>query len=195
VVYVDGAFDLLNPAHIAFLAAARALGDFLLVGIHTDNLITHYRGPLQPVAPMEDRALCLLANKHVSDVVLGVPWVPTKDMIASLGITIIAAGSVTKSTHAKASKDDKAFSPTSSPTLEGVSGEIDEARDPYHVAKEMGIFHEIPSTNTETALDIMHRIASRREDIVARNSKSAAKEKQYEVQKSASHEDGIEKPK
>jgi len=75
VVYVDGAFDLLNPGHTAFLEKARALGDFLLVGIHTDNLITHYRGPLQPIAPMEDRALCLLACRWVDDVVLGVPWV------------------------------------------------------------------------------------------------------------------------
>ena len=32
VVYVAGAFDLFHAGHAAFLEAARALGDYLLVG-------------------------------------------------------------------------------------------------------------------------------------------------------------------
>ncbi|EMS60401.1 Ethanolamine-phosphate cytidylyltransferase [Triticum urartu] len=39
VVYIDGAFDLFHAGHVEILRLARGLGDFLLVGIHTDQTI------------------------------------------------------------------------------------------------------------------------------------------------------------
>ena len=38
IVYVDGAFDLFHQHHIAFLEKARRLGDFLIVGVHKDEV-------------------------------------------------------------------------------------------------------------------------------------------------------------
>lgn len=38
VVYVDGTFDLFHVGHIEFLKRAKALGDFLVVGIHDDQV-------------------------------------------------------------------------------------------------------------------------------------------------------------
>lgn len=38
VVYVDGAFDLFHVGHIEFLKRAKALGDFLVVGVHDDQV-------------------------------------------------------------------------------------------------------------------------------------------------------------
>jgi len=38
VVYVDGTFDLFHLGHIEFLKRARALGDYLLVGVHDDQV-------------------------------------------------------------------------------------------------------------------------------------------------------------
>jgi ethanolamine-phosphate cytidylyltransferase len=38
VVYVDGTFDLFHVGHIEFLRRARTLGDYLLVGIHDDQV-------------------------------------------------------------------------------------------------------------------------------------------------------------
>lgn len=38
IVYVDGSFDLLHPGHVAFLKAAKAKGDYLIVGVH-DNAV------------------------------------------------------------------------------------------------------------------------------------------------------------
>lgn len=37
IVYIDGAFDVFHPGHVKMLAAAKAQGDFLLVGIHGDQ--------------------------------------------------------------------------------------------------------------------------------------------------------------
>uniref|UniRef100_A0A0E0R3J7 ethanolamine-phosphate cytidylyltransferase n=1 Tax=Oryza rufipogon TaxID=4529 RepID=A0A0E0R3J7_ORYRU len=39
IVYIDGAFDLFHAGHVEILRLARELGDFLLVGIHTDQTI------------------------------------------------------------------------------------------------------------------------------------------------------------
>ena len=36
IVYIDGAFDLFHAGHVEILKLARELGDFLLVGIHSD---------------------------------------------------------------------------------------------------------------------------------------------------------------
>lgn len=38
VVYVDGSFDLLHPGHVAFLKAAKARGDYLIVGVHDNSV-------------------------------------------------------------------------------------------------------------------------------------------------------------
>ncbi|KAL6519532.1 Ethanolamine-phosphate cytidylyltransferase [Orobanche gracilis] len=39
VIYIDGAFDLFHAGHVEILRLARGLGDFLLVGIHTDQTV------------------------------------------------------------------------------------------------------------------------------------------------------------
>ncbi|KAI9078525.1 hypothetical protein K1719_039463 [Acacia pycnantha] len=39
IVYIDGAFDLFHAGHVEILRLARKLGDFLLVGIHTDQTV------------------------------------------------------------------------------------------------------------------------------------------------------------
>ncbi|VDN29594.1 unnamed protein product [Gongylonema pulchrum] len=39
VVYVCGAFDLFHIGHLSFLEEARKLGDYLIVGIHSDQVI------------------------------------------------------------------------------------------------------------------------------------------------------------
>lgn len=38
VVYVCGAFDLFHIGHLCFLEEARKLGDYLIVGIHSDQV-------------------------------------------------------------------------------------------------------------------------------------------------------------
>ncbi|KQK19534.1 hypothetical protein BRADI_1g48850v3 [Brachypodium distachyon] len=39
IVYMDGAFGLFHAGHVEILRLAQGLGDFLLVGIHTDQTI------------------------------------------------------------------------------------------------------------------------------------------------------------
>ena len=44
VVYAHGAFDLFHSGHVRFLERARALGDFLIVGVHEDAAVRARRG-------------------------------------------------------------------------------------------------------------------------------------------------------
>ena len=53
-VYVDMVADLFHYGHVEFLKKARALGDYLLVGIHTDDIVASYKKG-RPILTMEER--------------------------------------------------------------------------------------------------------------------------------------------
>ncbi len=54
VVFTNGCFDLLHPGHLRYLAEARDLGDFLMVGLNSDRSIRAIKGdpPLGPPRPI-----------------------------------------------------------------------------------------------------------------------------------------------
>lgn len=71
VVFTNGCFDLLHPGHVAYLGAARALGDVLVVGVNTDASVRRLdKGSDRPLVPQDDRAFVLAALACVDAVVL-----------------------------------------------------------------------------------------------------------------------------
>jgi D-beta-D-heptose 7-phosphate kinase/D-beta-D-heptose 1-phosphate adenosyltransferase len=56
IVFTNGCFDLLHPGHVRYLAAARALGDVLVVGLNDDASIRRLKGPGRPVLTVDERA-------------------------------------------------------------------------------------------------------------------------------------------
>lgn len=50
---------------------ARSLGDFLLVGLHSDEEVVKRRGPHMPIMNLHERSLSVLACKHVDEVIIG----------------------------------------------------------------------------------------------------------------------------
>jgi phosphoheptose isomerase len=70
VVWTNGCFDLLHVGHLASLAAARALGDVLVVGINSDAAVTRLKGDGRPVVGAADRAALLAALRPVDYVVV-----------------------------------------------------------------------------------------------------------------------------
>jgi D-beta-D-heptose 7-phosphate kinase/D-beta-D-heptose 1-phosphate adenosyltransferase len=70
VVFTNGVFDLLHPGHVDVLAAARALGDALVVGVNTDASVRRLKGPARPVRGEQDRVHVLAALEAVDAVVL-----------------------------------------------------------------------------------------------------------------------------
>ncbi|AOS82825.1 D-beta-D-heptose 1-phosphate adenosyltransferase [Chlorobaculum limnaeum] len=70
VVFTNGCFDILHAGHVRYLAAARGLGDRLVVGLNTDASVRRLKGPKRPVAPEHDRAEVLSALGAVDAVTL-----------------------------------------------------------------------------------------------------------------------------
>jgi cytidyltransferase-like protein len=58
---VAGAFDLFHVGHLDFLEKARAQGDYLIVGLHTDPVVNQYKGANYPIMNLHERVLSVLA--------------------------------------------------------------------------------------------------------------------------------------
>jgi len=53
VVYVSGTFDMFHSNHLKMIDYGRGLGDTLIVGVSTDELVCTYKKP--PIVPFEER--------------------------------------------------------------------------------------------------------------------------------------------
>ncbi len=60
-VFTNGCFDLLHLGHVRYLQEARALGDFLIVGLNGDESARRLKGPGRPLIPENERAEILAA--------------------------------------------------------------------------------------------------------------------------------------
>jgi rfaE bifunctional protein nucleotidyltransferase chain/domain len=70
IVLANGCFDLLHVGHVRYLAGARALGDFLVVGINADEQVRRLKGPKRPLMPEAERAEVVAAIRFVSAVTI-----------------------------------------------------------------------------------------------------------------------------
>lgn len=70
IVFTNGCFDLLHVGHVRYLQQARSLGDFLFVGVNTDNSVKKLKGPTRPIQSENDRAEILAALACVDGVCL-----------------------------------------------------------------------------------------------------------------------------
>ncbi|MGQ2980737.1 MAG: D-glycero-beta-D-manno-heptose 1-phosphate adenylyltransferase [Polaromonas sp.] len=67
VVFTNGVFDVLHRGHATYLAAARALGGSLVVGINSDASARRLgKGPDRPLNNEQDRAALMAALESVS---------------------------------------------------------------------------------------------------------------------------------
>ena len=70
VVATGGCFDLVHAGHTRALAAARSLGDCLIVCLNSDASVRRVKGPDRPILNQEDRAELLLALEFVDAVLV-----------------------------------------------------------------------------------------------------------------------------
>lgn len=137
VVYVDGSFDVIHVGHLKFLEKAKKMGDYLIVGLYDDQTVRTVKGNPFPVTHLMDRALTVLAMKYTDDVIMGAPFIPSKNYFETLGVSIVVVG-------------DRSDDPLMTRVFE-----------PHSVAKQMGILHKIDSGSTMTSMDIIERVSSR----------------------------------
>lgn len=91
VVFTNGVFDLVHAGHIRYLAAARALGDGLIVGVNSDRSVRANKGPERPINPEHERAEVLAALGCVDAVVIFDEDTP-HDIISAVQPDILVKG-------------------------------------------------------------------------------------------------------
>ena len=67
-VFVNGTFDVLHRGHIDLLNYARSLGDYVIVGIDSDERVREMKGKTRPINRLMDRAHMLANLKAVDEV-------------------------------------------------------------------------------------------------------------------------------
>ena len=60
-VFTNGCFDLLHLGHVCYLQEARALGDFLILALNSDEGVRLLKGSGRPLVPEDERAKFLAA--------------------------------------------------------------------------------------------------------------------------------------
>ena len=131
-VYADMVADLFHYGHMAFLRQARALGDYLIVGISSDQDVMTYKR--KPILTLEERVASVAGCRYVDEVLPNAPWRIDRAWIAQHKIDLVVHG------------DDWT---------------AEQLADIYHVPLEMGIFRTVPYTPSISASEVIRRIRAR----------------------------------
>ena len=68
IVFTNGCFDLVHPGHVRLLREAADLGDFLIVGVNSDDSVRKLKGPNRPMNALAARVEFLEAIECVDAV-------------------------------------------------------------------------------------------------------------------------------
>ena len=68
IIWTNGCFDILHRGHIELFKFARSQGDFLIVGIDTDERISNAKGPNRPFNRLDDRMAMLESIKYIDEI-------------------------------------------------------------------------------------------------------------------------------
>ena len=127
-VYVDMVGDLFHFGHVEFLRKARAFGDHLLVGIHSDEVVMSYKR--RPILHMDERVAVVSGCRYVDEVVPNAPFAVDRRWIEENDIDLVVHG------------DD-------------FSGDLINLC--YGAPIEMGIFRTVPYTESISTTEIIRR--------------------------------------
>ena len=70
VVFTNGCFDILHVGHMRYLEEAKEFGDYLFVGVNSDDSVKRLKGPTRPINNENDRAELLAGLKSVDYTVI-----------------------------------------------------------------------------------------------------------------------------
>lgn len=131
-VYADIVGDLLHAGHIEFFKNARAFGDYLIIGVLSDEDVASYKRV--PILTLEERVAMIQACRYVDEVIVAPPLRTTEEWLKEHEIDIVVHG------------DD--FNP-------------ELLIDQYGVPIQLGIFRTVPYTKGISTTNIIERIKDR----------------------------------
>ena len=68
-VWTNGCFDILHRGHIELFKYAKSLGDYLIVGVDTDEKVKKDKGSDRPINSIDDRIVMLESIIFIDEVV------------------------------------------------------------------------------------------------------------------------------
>ncbi|KAJ1962804.1 choline phosphate cytidylyltransferase [Dipsacomyces acuminosporus] len=89
-VWVDGCFDMMHFGHANALRQAKAMGDYLVVGVHSDAEIEKNKGPC--VMKEDERYAAVAACKWVDKVVKDAPYTTALEELDEHDIDFVVHG-------------------------------------------------------------------------------------------------------
>ncbi|MFC1659917.1 adenylyltransferase/cytidyltransferase family protein [Gemmatimonadota bacterium] len=128
-MYVDMVADLFHYGHVNFLRQAKGHGDYLLVGVHSDETVMSYKS--RPILTVEERVASVEGCRYVDEVVADAPLTIDRAWIEQHKIDLVLHG------------DD-------------FSSEMEEFC--YRIPMEMGIFRTVAYTPGISTTEIIARI-------------------------------------
>jgi len=129
-VWCDGCYDMVHFGHANSLRQAKAMGQHLIVGVHTDEEITLHKGP--PVFTQEERYRMVKAIKWVDEVVEAAPYVTTLETLDKYGCDFCVHGNDITMTA--------------------------DGTDTYHIVKSAGRYKECQRTQGVSTTDLVGRM-------------------------------------
>ena len=93
IIYCDGTFDLFHSGHIRFLKSCKEMGDYLIVGIISDENVKSYKR--YPVLKLEDRAKILQHIDFIDEIIIDCPFQNiTKEFLEERKISLVVYGTI-----------------------------------------------------------------------------------------------------
>ncbi|MDR0830918.1 MAG: adenylyltransferase/cytidyltransferase family protein [Prevotellaceae bacterium] len=89
IVYTSGTFDLFHYNHLRMINYARSLGDILIVGVSTDELVMSYKA--KPAIPFDERLHIIEALK-TPDLVIPQHTLDHSETVKKLNIDAFVVG-------------------------------------------------------------------------------------------------------
>lgn len=106
IIYTSGTFDMFHSNHLKMINYARGLGEMLIVGVSTDELVSSYKD--HPIIPFNERIQIVEALKapdiviaqhtldhteivkklHIDAFVVGDDWYGKYDYLEELGVKV-----------------------------------------------------------------------------------------------------------
>ena len=197
---------MLDPGHVEFLRKAKAFGDFLIVGIHTDKDINDRKGECYPIMNIHERTLTVLSTKvllpfssllllsHINPFMYR--FVPSSFSFLSFLSFLFLLSSlllplllllfylqfvdeviIGAPFHVSKYVLDLAKIQVVVHNLTEDLHLLPGEPDPYREVKELGIYHEVSLDYTLTTADILQRIIKNRLEYESRNTKKVEKDK------------------
>jgi D-beta-D-heptose 7-phosphate kinase/D-beta-D-heptose 1-phosphate adenosyltransferase len=68
IIWTNGCFDVLHRGHIELFKFAKSLGEYLVVGLDTDERVRTSKGLTRPFNNIEDRIEMLSAIKYIDEI-------------------------------------------------------------------------------------------------------------------------------